>query len=653
MPLRMLNIKPGFNKQFTASGAEGQWIDGDNVRFRYGLPEKIGGWQSLVNQTLIGPARAQHTWSDLDGRRYAAIGTNKILAIYYEGEFYDITPIDTDKSQTACNITTTNGSATVTITTPAPHGLIIGDFITFENAGSFTLPDTDYVAADFDEVVFEIKTVPSSTTFTITMPTVEGGTGATNDGTLDLLPYVFIGPAFETFAYGWGTLTWGFSTWGTERSASDVTLEAGSWSLDNYGQLLVATIQNGKTFTWDPIAVSGTALDTRATILTGAPTKSYMTLVSDRDRHLFHMGTETTIGDTSSYNRMFIRFSNQEDPEVYLPTATNTAGTFQLDAGSKIMGAINGKDYILVLTDTAAFALQFVGPPFVFSLRQVGTNCGLIGKNAVTYSNGVTYWMSNEGGFFAYDGTVKSLPCLVEDFVFNNNNNNVGLNYDGAEVIYGSHNTLYSEINWFYPSKNSFQIDRVVTYNYDEQTWTTGTLARTTYNDSAVYSNPHATQYLRTVAGIFPTVQGLTTDITSDFFQGASVYYEHEVGINELAYTGATNAIASFIRSGDYSLHEGGDAEFLLKVRRFIPDFKVLAGDAKVTLFFSDYPANTAASANTLPSITGPFTITTSTDKVDTRVRGRLVSLKIENDAVNQSWRYGTLRLDVQQDGRR
>jgi hypothetical protein len=275
---------------------------------------------------------------------------------------------------------------------------------------------------------------------------------------------------------------------------------------------------------------------------------------------------------------MFIRFSNQEDPEVYTPTATNTAGTFQLDSGSKIMGAINAKDYLLVLTDTAAFALQFVGPPFVFSLRQVGTNCGLIGKNALTYSNGVTYWMSNEGGFFAYDGTVKSIPCLVEDFVFNNNNNNVGLNYDSAEFVYGSHNTLYSEINWFYPSKNSAQINRVVTYNYAEGTWTTGTLARTTYNDSSVYSNPQATQYLRTTSGTFPTVQGLTTDITANLFQGASVYYEHEVGVNELSFNGITNAITSFIRSGDYSLHEGGDAEFLLKVRRFIPDFKVLAG---------------------------------------------------------------------------
>ena len=485
------------------------------------------------------------------------------------------------------------------------------------------------------------------------MPTVETGTGATNDGTLDLLPYVVIGPAIETYGYGWGVLTWGFSTWGTGRSASSVSLEAGSWSLDNYGQKLIATIQAGKTFEWDPISVSGSALSTRATVLAGAPTKSYMTIVSDRDRHLFHLGTETTIGTTTSYNRMFIRFSNQEDPEVYAPTATNTAGTFQLDAGSKIMGAINAKDYLLVLTDTSAFALQFVGPPYVFSLRQVGTNCGLVGKHAVTYSNGITYWMSNEGGFFAYDGTVKSIPCLVEDFVFNNNNNTVGLNYDASEITYSSHNTLYSEINWFYPSKDSLQINRVVTYNYKENIWTTGTLARSTYADSAVYSNPQATQYTRTAAGTFPIVQGLTTDVNSDYFAGSSIYYEHEVGTNELTYTGGTNAISAYIRSGDYSMHDQGDGEFLLKVRRFIPDFKALTGDAKVTLFFSDYPVDTAASSNTLPSITGPFTISSSTDKVDTRVRGRLVSLKIENDAINQSWRYGTLRLDVQPDGRR
>jgi hypothetical protein len=317
MALKLLNIKPGFNKQFTASGAEGQWIDGDNVRFRYGLPEKIGGWQSLVNATLVGAARAQHTWTDLEGRRYAAIGTNKLLVIYYEGDFYDITPIDTTKSQTSCTITTTNGSATVTIITPSTHNLLVGDLITFEN---FIQPaGSNYIPADFDDIIFEIQTVPSTTTFTITLPTAETGAGATAGTGVDLLPYVVIGPAIETYGYGWGVLTWGFSTWGTGRAASDVSLEAGSWSLDNYGQKLIATIQAGKTFNWDPIAVSGTALQTRATVLTGAPTTSHMTIVSDRDRHLFHMGTETTIGTTSTYNRMFIRFSNQEDPEVYTP----------------------------------------------------------------------------------------------------------------------------------------------------------------------------------------------------------------------------------------------------------------------------------------------------------------------------------------------
>ena len=565
MPLKLLNIKPGFNKQFTASGAEGQWIDGDNVRFRYGLPEKIGGWQSLTGGTLIGPARAQHTWTDIEGRRYGALGTNKILAVYYEGDFYDITPIDTAKSQTGCDLTTTNTSFTVTITTPAPHDLVVGDFITFDNAGSFT--GSSYIPADFDNVVFEIKTVPNTTTFTLTMPTAESTGSTSNVGTLDVLPYITIGPSIETYGYGWGVLTWGLSTWGSARSASDVSLEAGSWSLDNYGQKLIGTVQNGKTFEWDPIAVSGTALQTRATVLTGAPTEDIMSVVSDRDRHLFLLGTQTTVGDTTTYNKMFIRFSDQENPEEYTPTATNTAGTFQLDAGSKIVGAINAKDYLLVLTDVAAYALQFVGPPYVFSLRQVGTNCGLIGKHAITYANGITYWMSNEGGFFAYDGTVKSIPCLVEDFIFNNNSNNVGINYDAGEIAYSSHNTLYSEINWFYPSENSLQIDRVVTYNYEEGTWTTGTLSRTTYNDSSVYSNPQATQYLRTESGTFPPVQGLTTDPTSSEFQGASIYYQHEVGTNELTPTGGTNAISAYIRSADYSMHEGGDAEYLLKVR--------------------------------------------------------------------------------------
>jgi hypothetical protein len=198
MPLRLLNIKPGFNKQFTASGAEGQWIDGDFVRFRYGLPEKIGGWETLTSDKLIGAVRAQHIWADLNNRRYAALGSNAALFIYHEGVMYDITPIDTDLSQTGCDITTTTGSNVVTVTTPIAHNLVAGRIVTFENAGSFTSPDTDYVAADFDDVLFQIQNTTSST-FTILMPTAETGSGVTNDGTLDTLPYVYAGSTHTSF----------------------------------------------------------------------------------------------------------------------------------------------------------------------------------------------------------------------------------------------------------------------------------------------------------------------------------------------------------------------------------------------------------------------------------------------------------------------
>jgi hypothetical protein len=294
MALTKVPFQPGFNKQFTDTQAENVWVDGDNVRFRYGQPEKIGGWLELVNNTLVGVARAQHSYSDLDGRKYAAIGTNRCLIIYYAQDFYDITPIDPDRQQTGADITTTNGSDIVTITTSGAHKLEIGDLTTFENAGSFS--GTSYVAADFDDVLFEVRTVPSATTFTILMPTQESTGSVTNNGTLDVLPYIFIGNAVAVGAFGWGAGRWGASTWGTARTTANATLDPGSWSLDNFGQKLIATVHNGRSFEWDPIAVSGTALTTRATSISNNPTKSVMSIVSDRDRHLIQLGTETTIG---------------------------------------------------------------------------------------------------------------------------------------------------------------------------------------------------------------------------------------------------------------------------------------------------------------------------------------------------------------------
>jgi len=642
MALTKIPFQPGFNKQLTDTQAENVWVNGDNVRFRYGQPEKIGGWLQVNADTLIGVARAQHVFNDLDGRKYAAIGTNRCLYIYYSGDLYDITPIDPDRQQTGADITTTNGSTTVTITTTATHNLEIGDILTFENAGSFTSPDTDYTATDFDDILFEVKTIPSTTTFTIEMPTAETGTGATNDGTLDPLPYIDIGGLNQTLGFGWGAGRWGQSTWGTPRLSSNTNIDPGFWSLDNFGQILISTVHNGRSFKWSPISADAAALQTRATSIPNNPTKSVMTIVSDRDRHLIHLGTETTIGDPATQDKMFIRFSDQEDIEDYQPTSVNTAGTFRIDSGSDIRGAVKGKDYLFIGTDTSAYIMQFVGPPFTFSIRQVGSNCGTIGQHAMVFVDTNVYWMSDEGGFFVYDGSVKKMPCLVEDFVFKTTGSNPGLNFNAGQQVYAAHNSLFNEIIWFYPDASNQFANRMVVYNYQEGTWTTGTLARTSYTDKSVFDKPYATKFDENQTPSFPVVNGITSS------QGRTIYYEHETGVNEVDSNGNKTAIPAFIESGDFDLDAEGDGEFFIKIRRFIPDFKFLDGNAKITLDLRDYPNDTASS-----SPLGPFTITSSTDKIDTRARARLAALKVENDSIDENWRLGLFRVDIQPDGRR
>ncbi len=652
--LQKLNFKPGFNKMVTDSGAESQWVDGDFVRFRYGLPEKIGGWNqlSIAGETLPGAARAQHTWTSLAGERYAAIGTSQGLFLYYGEQFFDITPLDT--AITGCTLTTVNGSNVLQVN-KGSHGLQVGRYVTL--SGVTVTGASDYTTAELEKA-YEILTVSTVDKFTVQAVRNEGGSGMTAAGAATVNPYVSVGPTSQTVGYGWGTSTWNVETWGTERSTSSVVLDPGNWSLDNFGQVLVATIRDGETFTWNAGATNARTIraskSTSGSSTSANPTASRLTQVSDRDRHLFHFGTETTIGDPTTQDPMFIRFSNQEDLNDYTPTAVNTAGTFRLDKGNRIVGAVSGKDYTLVLTDSSAYVIQFVGPPFTFSIRQVGTNCGLIGQHALSYSDGKVFWMSGEGGFFVFDGTVKSLPCLVEDFVFTTNSNNLGINFNSTDVVYAEHNTLYGEVNWFYPKSGSDQIDRCVTYNYGENVWTTSSLARTSYVDTGVFDVPYATEYNKTSLPVFADILGITN------LYGATTYYAHEVGTDQVNSSGTTS-INAFIESGDFDITSSnnrgqstaianyrGDGEFFMSVKRFIPDFKVLTGNSKITLLLNDYPNNTASG-----SPLGPFTITSSTDKVDTRARGRLLSIKIENDGTGETWRYGTLRLDAQPDGRR
>ena len=653
--LQKLDFKPGFNKQATESGAESQWVDGDYVRFRYGLPEKIGGWKQLTvaQETLPGVVRSQHAFASFEGEKYVAIGTSQGLFLYYEEGFYDITPLGTQLAST-CDFDTVLSSTTVTVNKTG-HGLEDGEYIVFGSVGA---PGGFSLTTTFTDTAFEVKN-KTTNTFEITTPIAAGAGATSGTGSATITPYISIGPTFQTYGYGWGTYLWGNSTWGTARTVSNVILDPGNWSLDNFGEVLVATVYDGQTYTWDSGATTPRAVrasqSTTNFPTTNNPTATRITLVSDRDRHLFHLGTESTIGDTSTQDPMFVRFSNQEDLNTYLPTATNTAGTFRLDTGNKIVAAIQGKDYVFVLTDLAAYVIQFVGPPFTFSVRQVGTNCGCIGQHAVAYANGAVWWMSGEGGFFVFDGTVKSLPSLVEDFVFTTAGTNLGIQYQSSDIVYASPNSLYTEINWFYPKSGSAQIDRCVTYNYSEKVWTTSSLARSSYQDQGVYDLPYASEYNTTNTPVFSPISGITNK------WGASMYYAQETGVDQIDSAGTT-AIAAFIRSGDYDItmkksalgqatgiaDYRGDGEFFMAVRRFIPDFKFQTGDAKITLYISDYPANTAAS-----SPLGPFTVSATTDKVDTRARGRLVSVNIENDSTGQTWRYGTLRLDAQADGRR
>ena len=732
--LQKIGFQPGINKQITATGAEGQWIDCDNVRFRYGIPEKIGGWKQLAGTNfLTGAGRGLHHFVSSTSIKYSIIGTNRILYAYSGGVFYDIHPIKTTTTLTSA-FTTTNGSPTVTITFSTSHNIGAQDIILLDNFSSAT--NSNFAASDFDDKKFMVTSVPSATTLTITMPSNESGSGASTSGGIRVQHYYPVGPAVQAKGFGWSLGTWGgqeigastttlngalsddtagtggsgtsitltdasqfpstgtnfiqvgneeisytgvsgnnltgitravrnstrsahsdgatvtnstdFVAWG-EAASGDLVLEPGMWSLDNFGDKAICLIHDAQVFEWDSAATNAT--NNRATIISGAPTASRHMVVSTPDRHLVFYGTETTIGTPSTQDDMFIRFSDQEDINTYTPTATNTAGTQRLADGSQIRGAIRGRDALYVWTDTALFTQRFVGQPFTFAFAQVGTNCGLVGQNACVEVDGAAYWMS-ENGFFRYAGKLESLPCLVEDFVYEDINLE-----SGNQMVSAGLNNLFGEVMWFYPTSSSSVVNRMIAYNYFDSSpqrpvWTNGTLARTMWEDSAVFGKPHALEYDAGTDTSFDVV-GNT--------EGRTTYYEHETGTDQIR-SGTTTAILASIESGDYDISQRrgitgqstgvadlrGDGEFIMKIRRFIPDFISQTGTTRITLNLRDFPNDSQASSSL-----GPFDITSSTKKVDTRARARAVALKIENTATSQSWRLGTFRLDIQPDGRR
>ena len=722
--LHKIRLKPGLDKQSSDTGAEGKWVNADYARFRYGFPEKIGGWSQLVADNLIGAGRDQHTWVDLAGNKYAAIGTNKCLYIYYEGAVYDITPLDTTRQQTGATFTMVNTDATVTLTTSTAHGAETGDIILLDSVSGVTALGTGFTDADFEDTLFEVKDVPSATKMEIEMASAATGAGSGGSTTIDF--YYVIGPISQGYGYGFGTNTFGgyttplttttinnagvlaagatsciftstsafpttaagggtilieselityttnntgtntlsgfsrgahgtsdvehanstltydatdFVGWGSASTNSNIVIEPGQWRLLNYGEDLLALVHNKKIFKWQPSVPN---LTVRAVVITGTqvPTASRDMVVSVPDRHLICIGTETTLQTANTQDDMFVRWSNQESQTVWTPTATNTAGSQRLTDGSKLIGAIVGKTAVYLWSDTAMYTMKFIGQPFTFGFTQVGTNCGMSSQHAAAEVDGIAYWMGPTGFFNFNGGRVQTMPCLVEDYVFED------INANANQQIHVAVNALFGEITWFYPSSGSDYVDRSVTYNYMESTpdspiWYTSSLARSTWTIEGVYNKPFATEYKNSLAPDNPTVVGISA--------GGSYYWEQEKGTDEVFTTGTTNAIAGYVESGDYDIGgpegEQGEGEFMMRISRIIPDYGAQTGDSRITLSTKAFPSSTAVATN--------HTATTTSTQLFTRARARQIAIKVGNVSTGQSWRMGTFRLDIHPGGRR
>ena len=611
MPLIKAQFEAGIDKQTTAYGAEGRWIDSKNVRFRSGLPEKIGGWSKVVlGKKIAGVVRASTAWVSLSGVRHLALGTERKLYIYVEGVFYDITPIRLEAALTG-PFAMTSGSPTVTVT-HSSHGAGVGDFVTFDSFSTAQGLDMNNE--------FEVTEVVDGNSYKVTHTSNATGTGSSQGGSGNAKYQLTVGTARSAFGFGWGTGAWNTSTWNTPRDTSSIELAATYWSLDTFGEDLLAIRNDDALYRWD--LSGGTA--TRAVKISAAPTANKFLLVSSPDRHIFLFGTETVIGTTSSQDALFLRFSSQEDFNTWNPLTENSAGSFRIQDGSKIVCAQRSRGSILVWTDTALHSLNNIGPPFIFGLNQVGANCGAVSANAVADVNGVTFWMS-QTAFYVFDGAIKKLDCTVQDFVFDD------INSTALGQVSVAVNTDFNEVTWFYASASSDFLDKGVTYNYLENVWYTNDgFVRTSWVDRGVYALPYATLYDPTSIPNNNTILGVTA--------GCTTLYKHEDGFND---DGA--AMDCQITSGDFDIQEG-DQVFLCS--RVIPDFKDQVGDTDLKIEFANYPAST----NTR-SFTG--TTSSSTKFFSTRGRGRQANIKISSNAVDSNWRFGTVRLDIRPDGSR
>ena len=624
MPLQKLLFKPGINKEGTAYSNEGGWFNSNLVRFRKGLPEKIGGWVKASPNSFKASGRALHAWVDLNGTKYLGLGTTWKYYVK-EGEVYnDVTPI---RATTTNGITfaATDGSATITATDTS-HGAVAGDFVTISGAVSLGGNITATVLNQEHQVV----SVPTPNTYTFTSSATANSSDSGNGGSgVDGAYQINVGLDVYVPSTGWGSDYWGAGTWGSV-SALSSTNQLRLWSHDNFGEDLLMCPRGGNVFYWDES--SGT--DNRAvalSALTGAnltPTLALQVMVSDVDRHVICFGADPLnaggTARTGAIDPMFIAWSDQERVEEWEPLPTNTAGSFRLSAGSAIVGATRARQETLIWTDTSLYSMTFVGQPFTFSVNLVNEGVGLVGPNAMVNTPKGVFWMDKKG-FYTYSGQVQELPCSVDAYVFDD------LNQTQSYQIFGFVNKAFNEVGWFYCSSGTTVIDRYVTYNYEENIWMIGELSRTAWLDEGIFSEPKAT----------------STDVNY-----VGYCYNHESGVDDDG-SAMTNV---FIESSDFDLGEGDEYQFISRV---IPDIKFIGnGDTgsggqtlDIVLKRRNFPGEDLTTA-----VTGSCTSVTT--KIDTRVRGRQAVLRLQSNdtdttVIGMSFRAGATRIETQADGKR
>ena len=614
MPLQKLQFKPGVDRENTRYAAEGSWYETDKVRFRRGMPQKIGGWVRLSNQTFLGICRSMLNWVTLQGQNLVTVGTNLKYYIERGGAYYDITPIRSTVVLTD-PFDTTDGSAVVLVN-DVGHGALDGDFVTFSGAtavGGLTL-NNEYQISFIDE-----------DSYTITAETTASST-ATGGGTVTAAYQVNTGNEIAVPFTGWSAGTWGSGTWGFG-GTTDAPMRL--WSQANFGEDLFFNYRGGAPFYWD----ASNGVTTRAVYVSSlggasdVPVIVNKAFVSDIFRFAFCFGANDL--GTSVLDPMLIRWSDQEDVANWTPAATNQAGSLRLSRGSEIITALQARQEILVWTDTALYGMQYLGAPEVWGAQLLGDNITIASTNAAVYSGNIAFWMGTDK-FYLYDGTVQTLPCAVRSYVFNDFNTS-----QYAQVVAGT-NERFDEIWWFYCSAESTQNDRYVVYNYMQDIWYYGTLSRSAWMDADLRENPLAATYSNNLV-------------------------QHEVGY-DCQETATPIAITATLLSSEFDLDDGDKFMF---VSRMLPDvtFDGSTADnpsAVMTLLplqnsGSGYNSPTSEGGSDNATVTRSTTVPIEqfTGQVYIRVRGRQMAFKIESTELGVAWKLGIPRLDMRPDGRR